>query len=226
MAEAHAQALPSLTRRRSLPVSAACAAPSAAYAAHHGLLVEALIAQRPMLVNLARSFVTCVSLAEDVVHDVLLKLIGFPNQDAIRQPRAYVTRMVRNASIDVCRRQALESTWRACEEDGLNVPSPEPTPETALVTRDALQHAFDALAQLPERTRAAFELVRFSEETLQETARRLNVSQTLVHFMVRDAARHCADCALGRNTAFHRPRAATAMNVPVRVKKSRASNVN
>ena len=69
------------------------------------------------------------------------------------------------------------------------------------------------------RTRSAFERVRLREETLQETARALNVSQTLVHFMVRDAAKHCADCmhAGAQNVAY----AKTAG----RSKKSCASNV-
>ena len=40
----------------------------------------------------------------------------------------------------------------------------------------------------------AFEFVRLREETLQDTARALNVSQTLVHFMGRDAVKHCTDC--------------------------------
>ncbi|WJF91880.1 RNA polymerase factor sigma-70 [Paraburkholderia bonniea] len=222
MAEVFAQAAPSLTRqpRPCLP-SPASGKASVRCGAQYGLLAEVLIAQRHMLVNLARSFVGCGSRAEDVVHDVFIKLSGFPNQDAIRQPQAYVTRMVRNAAIDACRRQALENTWHACEEDGFEVPSPEPTPETALVTRDALRQAFDALAQLPERTRTAFELVRLSEETLQETARQLKVSQTLVHFMVRDAAQHCANCAAGsfsHNACASRPRS--------RGKKTQASNVN
>ncbi|WP_109481444.1 RNA polymerase factor sigma-70 [Paraburkholderia sp. C35] len=188
-----------------------------------GLLLDVLIENRRSLIQLARSFVGCSSRAEDVVHDVFIKLTGFSNQDDVRQPLAYVARMVRNASIDACRRQSLENTWHACEEDGLDVPSPEPTPESALVTRDTLRHAFDALAQLPERTRSAFERVRLREETLQETARALNVSQTLVHFMVRDAAKHCADCvhAGAKNVAYMK----TATKTAGRSKKSGASNV-
>lgn len=184
-----------------------------------GLLLDVLIENRRSLIQLARSFVGCSSRAEDVVHDVFIKLTGFSNQDDVRQPLAYVARMVRNASIDACRRQSLENTWHACEEDGLDVPSPEPSPESALVTRDSLRHAFDALAQLPERTRSAFERVRLREETLQETARALNVSQTLVHFMVRDAAKHCADCmhAGAKNVAYGKTAG--------RTKKSCASNV-
>lgn len=159
-----------------------------------GTLLDVLIEHRPMLVNLARGFVGCASLAEDVVHDVFIKLVDFPDQDAVRQPVAYVTRMVRNASIDAFRRQSLENTYHADEDDGLHVPSPEPSPEAALLVRDTLRHVYNALEQLPPRSRAAFEMVRLREETLQSTARALDVSQTLVHFMVRDAEKHCADC--------------------------------
>ncbi|CAJ9277904.1 extracytoplasmic-function sigma-70 factor [Burkholderia pseudomallei] len=178
------------------PVLRAPSRPAArtAGAREHGALVDVLVANRPMLVKLARGFVGCASRAEDVVHDVFVKLVDFPNQDAIRQPVAYVTRMVRNASIDACRRQTLENTYHADEDDGLDVPSPELSPEAALVVRDTLRHVYDALAQLPARSRAAFEMVRLREETLQSAARALNVSQTLVHFMVRDAERHCVAC--------------------------------
>ncbi len=53
-----------------------------------GALLDVLIANRPMLVNLARGFVGCASLAEDVVHDVFIKLVDFPDQEAVRQPVA------------------------------------------------------------------------------------------------------------------------------------------
>ncbi|MFM0737973.1 RNA polymerase factor sigma-70 [Paraburkholderia xenovorans] len=177
-----------------------------------GSLLDALIDNRPMLVNLARSFVGCGSLAEDVVHDVFIKLLDFPDQGAVRQPVAYVTRMVRNASIDAFRRQSLEKTYYVDEDDGLHVPSPEPSPEAALLVRDTLRHVYNALDQLPPRSRAAFEMVRLRDETLQSTARALDVSQTLVHFMVRDAEKHCVDCldACDRGVAgpaFHSGRA-------------------
>lgn len=97
-------------------------------------LLDVAIANRPMLVNMARGFVGCTSRAEDVVHDVSIKLIDFPKQDDVRQPAAYVARMVRNASIDACRYQSLENTYHADEEDGLDVPSPACTPE-ALAAR-------------------------------------------------------------------------------------------
>ncbi len=167
-------------------------------------LVEVLVRHRAMLVGVARGVIGCASRAEDVVHDVLLRLVAFPNQDAVRQPVAYVTRMVRNASIDVCRRQSLETTWHTEAAAGLDVPSPAPSPEARALARDTLGRMQHALARVPARSRTAFEMVRVREETLAATADALAVSQTLVHFMVRDVARHCADCldALDRGAAL------------------------
>src|ERR1700741_4754131 len=82
-----------------------------------GLLLDVLTKTRGSLIQLAGSFVGCSSRAEDVVHDVFIKLTGFSNQDDVRQPLAYVACMVGNASIDACRRPSLENTWHACEED-------------------------------------------------------------------------------------------------------------
>src|SRR5690348_9477712 len=90
----------------------------AAQARVGGALLDVLVANRASLIQFARSFVGCVSRAEDVVHDVFVKLTAFRNQDEIRQPLAYVMRMVRNASIDACRRQSFESDWHSCEEEG------------------------------------------------------------------------------------------------------------
>ncbi|HEY4298552.1 MAG TPA: RNA polymerase factor sigma-70 [Paraburkholderia sp.] len=158
----------------------------------NGALLDVLIANRPMLVDLAHGIVGCASLAEDVVHDIFIKLVDFRDQEAVRQPVAYVSRMVRNASIDAARRQSLQNTYH--EDENLQMPSPQPSPEAALLVRDTLRHVYRALEQLPPRSRAAFEMVRVREETLQSTARALDVSQSQVHCMLRDADKHCAAC--------------------------------
>ncbi|MEX3613658.1 MAG: RNA polymerase factor sigma-70 [Burkholderia gladioli] len=186
------------------PTLAASARVSSRLAARHeargrGALVETLVRHRAMLVKIAHGVTGCASRAEDVVHDVLLRLVDFPNQEAIRQPLAYVARMVRNASIDVCRRQSLETHWHAEAEAGLDVPSPE----AIALTRDALERMRAVLTEVPARSRTAFEMVRVREETLVAAADALEVSPTLVHFVVRDVVRHCAEClaALDRGVA-------------------------
>lgn len=196
---------PVLSAGRACPsVARRTRGPSDGVAWEKGTLLDVLIENRPALVQLARDLIGCASLAEDVVHDVFIKLVDFRQQDAVRQPVAYVTRMVHNAAIDVCRRQSQEGGDQqtgCADEDELHAPSPE----AALLARDALQHVCNALEQLPPRSRTAFEMVRVREETLQNTARVLDVSQTQVHFMVRDAEKHCAECLDASNRGVSGP---------------------
>ncbi|WP_310731609.1 sigma factor, partial [Burkholderia pseudomultivorans] len=85
-----ATANPFLGSYPDLPPRPAPRARKAAEPRAQGALLDVLIAHRAMLVNVARGFVGCASRAEDVVHDVFIKLVEFPNQDAVRQPVAYV----------------------------------------------------------------------------------------------------------------------------------------
>jgi len=164
-----------------------------------------LIAHRSLLVNAATAITGCRCRAEDVVQDVFIKVSEGAPAETVRQPLPYLMRMVRNLAIDHYRRRAFECCHYTNEEDGYEVPSPYAGPEANVIQRDLLQHVSDALATLPERTRTAFEMVRIDDHTLQETARKLKVSQTLVHFMVRDATTHCLNCVQGVSAFLREP---------------------
>ncbi len=161
-------------------------------------IVSVLIANRAHLVNTAAAITGCRCRAEDVVQDVFLKVAEHVPDEEVRQPVAYLTRMVRNLAIDHYRRRAFESCHYEEGDEGLDVASPFAGPEGAAIHRDLLRRIADGLAQLPARTQAAFEMVRLADLTLQEAARQLGVSQTLVHFMVRDATAHCRACVGSR----------------------------
>lgn len=125
------------------------------------------------------------------MQEAFLKVVEREPITPIAQPLAYLVRMVRNLAIDHYRRQAFEGALYASEDEGLEVASPWGSPESNVIHRDLLGRVSDALAQLPVRTRAAFEMVRINDMTLKEAACVLGVSQTLVHFMVKAAADHC-----------------------------------
>lgn len=132
-------------------------------------LLDLAIANRQMLVNMARGVVGCASRAEDVVHDVFVSLIDLPQQDAVRQPMGYIARMVRNASIDACRRQSLENIYRADEEDGLDVPSHELSPESA---RAGPRHAAPRLRCARAVARAQSRRLRNGAAARRDAAKR------------------------------------------------------
>ncbi|MDY7547440.1 RNA polymerase factor sigma-70 [Glaciimonas sp. CA11.2] len=164
-----------------------------------------LIANRNLLVNIATGITGCRCRAEDVVQDVFIKVSEGVALASVRQPLAYLMRMVRNLAIDHYRRRTFERRHTTNEEEGYDVPSPHAGPEASVILRDMLQHVSDALSTLPKRTRTAFEMVRIGDCTLQETARELKVSQTLVHFMVRDATTHCLNCVQGAHALLREP---------------------
>lgn len=171
-----------------------------------GDMVAALIANRSLLVNTASAITGCRCRAEDVVQEIFLKVAEKASDQEVLQPLAYLVRMVRNLAIDHYRRQSFECAHYEDGEEGLEVPSPYGGPETNVIQRDLLRRVSEALSQLPARTQAAFEMVRLGNHTLQETAKRLEVSPTLVHFMVRDATAHCRSCV--RDACSARPESA------------------
>jgi len=156
-------------------------------------LLAAFLAYRGALFNTVVPIVGCRHWAEDVVQDAYLKISEAQLAGEIRQPVSYLFRMVRNLAIDRSRRLALEGRYSADEDAATQVISSEPSPEQIAVDRDTLQHLADALEELPERTRIAFEMYRFGDCTQQQIAKALGISPTLVHFLIRDALNHCRE---------------------------------
>ncbi|MBC7488821.1 MAG: hypothetical protein H7240_01080 [Glaciimonas sp.] len=104
-------------------------------------------------------------------------------------------RMVRNLAIDHYHRRIFELGHYLNEEEGYDVPSPAAGPEVNVILRTIYCNMFPRhWRHYPSAPANTFEMIRLRDYTLQETARKLEVSQTLVHFMVRDATNQCLNC--------------------------------
>lgn len=155
-------------------------------------LVDIFVAHRNQLCHVATKILGSRDRAEDVVQDAYLKVMDAKTVFVVKQPIAYVFRIVRNLAIDHYRRAVLESGVFAVEEEGQNVPSSvSATPEAISISRQQLGLVARALDQLPERTRRVFELYRTGDHTQREIAQLLDVSPTLINFMIKDALTHC-----------------------------------
>lgn len=147
---------------------------------------------RKGLIDLASRLTKCRRKAEDIVHDVFLKYFELASQTEIREPRQYLYGMVRNHAIDGIRRASLERRYcGGSEEEGMQVPCALNCPEKALQCREALAAVDSALSHLPTRTRRVFEWHRLEGIPQKEIAATIEVSPTLVNFMVKDAHRAC-----------------------------------
>ncbi|MGO2246024.1 MAG: sigma-70 family RNA polymerase sigma factor [Halomonas sp.] len=145
-------------------------------------LEDIFVNQRPRLCCVAAKVLGNTDQADDVVQDAYLKISEATTLFEIKQPISYVSRVVRNLAIDRCRRSVFESALFAKEEEGDNASCASHSPEVIAIDRQALALVVDALDELPERTRCAFELYRSGSHTQREVAHLLRVFKTLCQF--------------------------------------------
>lgn len=160
-------------------------------------LFDVFISHRRALIEAAARIVGSRESAEDVVQDTFVKLFDQDKTILVRYPVSYLFQTVRNLAIDRHRHNEVANRHMDGEEEGLLVTSEATSPENAMQGRQALGAVMQALAALPERTQWAFEMYRFRGVPQKDIAVMLNVSPTLVNFMIKDAMTCCRDALFG-----------------------------
>ena len=149
---------------------------------------------RRALVNYASSIVGCHAQAEEVVQEAWFRFEKASRGRRLDDTTGYLYRIVRNLALDVKRRMTRETRIITDEDFDTAAdacPDASPTPETAALYKDEYALVIAALAELPERTRIAFEMHRFGDAKLREIAAVLNISLPLAHRLVSQAVQHC-----------------------------------
>jgi RNA polymerase sigma-70 factor (ECF subfamily) len=154
-------------------------------------LIALFMERRSRLIQQATRIIGCQCLAEDVVQETMLKICEGGIEEEIKSPAAYLFRMVRNLAIDCARRRSREMGLATAEDASGELVAQCPCPEETMARCQALRLVAAALQELPERTRRAFERHRIEGVSQRDIAAELQVSPTLVNFMVRDAHNHC-----------------------------------
>jgi len=154
--------------------------------------LDLYLAHRSALIDYATSIAGARSQAEDVVQEAWLRFANARNSGEIGNPVGYLYRIVRNLALDLTRRTASEQRDPDSPQQLLSLPASTPSPEDQACDQDALDVIATALAELPTRTRIAFEMHRLGGHTLQHIASHLGISIGLAHQLVRDALSHCA----------------------------------
>lgn len=157
----------------------------------HGLY----LAHRGKLVRYASGILGDPSRAEDVVQDAWLIYDQLPDKGGVRDPLAYLHRMVRNLAINALRHigQRQRLTSEDFETAARTIADPEPSAEADLIARQRLERFMARLALLPERQQVALRMHRLEGHKMREIAERLEVSIALVHSLIADALVRCAD---------------------------------
>ncbi len=126
--------------------------------------------------------------AEDATHDAVVGMLE-GHTDAIRDPRAYLHRSIRNRLTDFHRRQGvleIVPLHELAEDDHPMAADPDTHARSAQL----LQDMQTALAELPLKCRQVFVWHRLAGYSQEEIAQRLGVSVNMVQkYMIR-AGRH------------------------------------
>ncbi|MTI08721.1 RNA polymerase sigma factor [Curvivirga aplysinae] len=163
------------------------------------LFLELFTQHQQDLIRYATSIVGERPLAEDVVQDAYIRLSkskeGWYLNRPTEEPIGYIYKTIRNMSIDLYRKRSKEDVGNAEEElQESQKPffqSGSITPESEVIARQDLRILQNALDELPERTRKAFELCRFNGMKLADIALELDVSVGTAHNLVKTALDHC-----------------------------------
>lgn len=128
--------------------------------------------------------------AADLTQDAFLRVMTATEDRAIENPRAYLHHVARNLSIDTARREGRLRRTEVHDGDSAAVADLAPDSERIVADRQLLAIAEAALAELPERTRYAFEAHRMGERTIAEIAGELGLSTTRTWTLIRNAYLH------------------------------------
>lgn len=128
--------------------------------------------------------------AADLTQDNFVRLMTAKPTGQQHNPRAYLFRIARNLLIDHGRRESSSPFSHVSEVTVQAVADPKPSAETIVYDKQRLALSDQALAELPERTRRAFELYRLEEMTIAEVAEKIGLSTTRTWSLIREAYRH------------------------------------
>jgi RNA polymerase sigma-70 factor (ECF subfamily) len=156
-------------------------------------LIALYTSEQGRLGRLVRRLTGNATVAEDLVQDSFLKLLGIQDASRIDDDRAYLTRIASNLAINHRRREKRAPFVRYADEDLFALPDPSLGAEALLADKQALRLTLAAIAALPARTRQAFELHRLGEHTLAVIGRRMGISTSLAGRLVQEGYKAVRD---------------------------------
>lgn len=130
--------------------------------------------------------------AADLTQDTFVRVLTLqPSEEtASHNPVGYLFRVARNLGTDHQRRQGRLPYVNLVPEAFAAIADPAPSPEMTVYDRQRLALTRAALAELPERTRRAFELHRMDEMTIAAVAAELGLSVSRTWSLIRTAYEH------------------------------------
>jgi RNA polymerase sigma-70 factor (ECF subfamily) len=138
--------------------------------------------------------VSCRDTAEDLAQETYIRVARAVDQGRVEHLPSFLFQTGRNLALDHLRheRRGDRLLDRSNFEDQVRtLASPTPSPEQTTSDRQSVELLFQALQELPERTRRIFYLARVEGVSYPEIARQMGISESTVYKDMRLALARC-----------------------------------
>lgn len=158
-----------------------------------GMLLDAYMQRREDLIRFFAARLRSMTAADDLVQDLYIRVSSLDPEEQVDNPSAYLYRLASNLMLDRLRSDrrsgARDGAWldtHRVEMGGESV-ADTPSPEQSAAARQRLAKVAKGIAELPPKTRRAFELHKLQGMTQEETAEALGVSRKTVEKQISTA---------------------------------------
>jgi RNA polymerase sigma-70 factor (ECF subfamily) len=123
--------------------------------------------------------------ANEILHDAFARLLGTRSLHTVREPRAYLNRILRNLLVDRSRRRSTRPAHVALDPEH---DRPMPPEQSHAIEYEQMRDRYRQLvASLPPRMRQVFEMHRIEELSYREIAERLDITVRTVEWHIAEA---------------------------------------
>lgn len=154
-------------------------------------LGSVFVALRPALEQFIARRVRCPQLSQDLASEMYVRLAQVAFSGTHEEARRYLYRMASNIAIDHIKVQKRRVA--IIDENLVHFETYTPSPEPALLAREALGIVADAIEGLPDKAREILYLSRSEGLTHAEIAARFGISKSMIEKYIIRSVRHCRD---------------------------------
>lgn len=129
--------------------------------------------------------------AADVIQETFLKVALMDQRLVVRNPLAFLYRIVGNLSLDWLREREVRERHIETGDLPDDVADQAPDGEARIAAQQRLHILAAAVAELPPRCAEVFRLRKIEHLSAQEIAERLGISRNMVEKHLRKALLHC-----------------------------------
>ncbi|MDN5942922.1 MAG: RNA polymerase sigma factor [Nitrospira sp.] len=155
-------------------------------------LSDVFFETEPELLRFLTRRLKCVLTAQDMTHELFLKISAQGETSHIQNHKAYLFRMAANLATDHARVEQNRADILAEAHDVLWGGVDSRHPERVTMARQELARLEQALAQLPPLSRRIFHLNRYERKPQLDIAKELQISLSTVEKHIRKVLTHLA----------------------------------